>query len=159
MGKPCGACCKNLLPGDSAVDCTRCKGRYHRKCLNISQKDLTKSVDKWFCPLCNAQEPRGDNSNTPVRTLSLTNEDFTNVNIATRRVKLTPTEPYRDQGDSLDSLLQEMQLLRKDMSEIKGKLQSISNGINNCNSRLDTFENRIIQTEARSTRYQVLNTL
>ena len=43
--------------GQSMIECDKCKGWYHSKCLNFSYEQIQKFKDKeWYCPYCNKMD-------------------------------------------------------------------------------------------------------
>lgn len=72
--KDCSGCL-NKLNGSPTVQCSRCQGKYHLSCVNISQVDYDAMPNElrstWVCVICRSKERKGgDNSNTPVRAIS-----------------------------------------------------------------------------------------
>lgn len=67
--------CKKALDGSDFMKCFRCMDKYHYACLNYTLKQFTSLSNtvkaNWVCPSCRCNEPKsGDNSNTPVRSVT-----------------------------------------------------------------------------------------
>ncbi|KAL4704703.1 hypothetical protein ACJJTC_011487 [Scirpophaga incertulas] len=59
--------CGKFLAAQGGATCTLCPTRYHKACLNIPDKaQISKD---WVCPNCKRNNRRGDNSQTPVKSI------------------------------------------------------------------------------------------
>lgn len=69
--KQCGAC-PNPIKGQEYLHCLNCNGFYDLICASVSAskfKIMTKDSRKaWVCDGCRNKRPKGDNTNTPLRT-------------------------------------------------------------------------------------------
>ncbi|KOB75987.1 Neurabin-1 [Operophtera brumata] len=70
----CAAGCCDELDETSCLFCCLCTDYYHHTCMNLSDEQFLgvskEFKDSWVCPSCRSCEPkRGDNSNTPVRSV------------------------------------------------------------------------------------------
>ncbi|CAK1601133.1 unnamed protein product [Parnassius mnemosyne] len=86
----CVACLNEIHNNSGRIDCARCKQYYHNLCINISDKNLKKMSDtqkaSWQCPNCPSKQPRGDNTNTPVKqTASSSSSGTASSNVTTRK--------------------------------------------------------------------------
>lgn len=72
--KNCCSACSNEIVTAEHIKCVTCSLRYHFDCVNnsgIQYKELTTEFkNNWVCPSCRAKQPKGDNTNTPVRQSS-----------------------------------------------------------------------------------------
>lgn len=69
----CGGCTKTLRSSRNlpTVKCLVCELHFHFQCVNIPS--TSKAPRDWKCPNCKVStQKRGDNSNTPVRSLKET---------------------------------------------------------------------------------------
>lgn len=82
--------CPDELDDSQALQCHKCKDRYHVICTRISNQDFIEmSLEMkslWTCDACRCKQPRkGDHSNTPVRNTPVEME------FVTQRVKSRTT--------------------------------------------------------------------
>ncbi|CAK1582243.1 unnamed protein product [Parnassius mnemosyne] len=71
----CNACKKNVKTIESIV-CTQktCNKLYHYLCVGLKADNLKKNVS-WKCPSCEAKQPKGNNSDTPVRVMQCSDDE------------------------------------------------------------------------------------
>lgn len=64
--------CNTTIAGKEFLTCPLCKQKYDLQCANFtvqSFKAMTlEAKRKWECPECASKQPKGDNSNTPLRS-------------------------------------------------------------------------------------------
>lgn len=149
MGKFCGGCYEALTDLQN-MKCTSCTDEFHLQCVNVLQTDFLYVAPKWLCPTCAGKLPRGDNTNKSVRP-SLSPDESINVNTQPRTAKnsnsASPIFISDSDTNALNSLTREIRLMRHDMSQIKTQLNELTAGMKTCNSRLDSFDDRITQSE------------
>lgn len=93
--------CKQTIPNKQYLACLTCKEYYDLECANVTDtqyKNLTKdSKLTWECPECQCKKPKTDNSNTPIRPSSLTNNHTTSPETnVTFRNKPSQSQYYND---------------------------------------------------------------
>lgn len=80
----CGACEKSVKAAERKT-CSTCQTTYHYLCLGITlelfQKENKILKDSWKCPNCKILEKRSDNSNTPVRQVSIASSPVTSTSM------------------------------------------------------------------------------
>lgn len=91
--------CSNRISDRKFLECYKCKDTYDLLCANISEEWFYNIMSKerkqtWECPQCKSQQPKNNNTNTPVRQLmdfpeTITDEN-TNVSYITTRAKSKP---------------------------------------------------------------------
>lgn len=132
----CGECTKPIRIASnktSCIKCTRCLHTFHLLCVNITdKKNLDDSI--WICPLCRCKEPKKDNTNTPVRS------------ITTQLTSLTSPPPA---ASEITTLIEDIKLLRSDIGEIKSQMTSLSDLVKHCVKRLDDQETKFIELNSR----------
>ncbi|XP_069362050.1 putative leucine-rich repeat-containing protein DDB_G0290503 [Maniola hyperantus] len=107
--------------------------RYHFDCIYTSStKSKEFSVDcksNWICPSCRSKQPKGDNTNTPVRgPAGASSETSPSSNITFRRMQ--PSSMSQTQEDiTLDNV---KQLMKEEMNILLSKME------NNLTKTLDT---------------------
>lgn len=74
----CAGCLEAIA--DKCLKCCLCKQNYDLLCANVSEAYYNTSMtikhrNTWRCQMCRCQEPKTDNSNTPVRTASAVFDD------------------------------------------------------------------------------------
>lgn len=67
----CGGCLKPI-ESKQYLRCNFCKLSYDLPCANVSEQRFLNTMFRghkkyWKCLLCKTKQPRGDNSNTPMR--------------------------------------------------------------------------------------------
>ncbi|KAF9822915.1 hypothetical protein SFRURICE_010444 [Spodoptera frugiperda] len=64
----CEACNTDII-NNNCIKCTRCIKQYQKLCISFSDEDLQneKTLNNWLCPHCRSKQPKGNNSNTPIR--------------------------------------------------------------------------------------------
>lgn len=128
--------CLTTINSKEVLKCSECDAYFDLICANVSEKRFYNTMtkehkSKWKCQLCITKRPRGDNTNTPVRTArqeiaekctnapsTSTTADTSNNNITQRR-KGHKNESENESYNSLDvdDLLGETQHKPIDMDE------------------------------------------
>lgn len=72
MANLCAGCHNEILDR-RFLKCSKCNKDYDLECANVPEKRFynTMTIDQknsWKCPLCRSSEPKGDNTNTPIRS-------------------------------------------------------------------------------------------
>lgn len=109
------------------------------------------------CPACRIKVPRTQSSDTPPR--APTPQEGLKVTGMSRAQK-RPAIGSPDRDDTEDestSISNELRLLRLDMAEVILSLKSLSEGMEKCNSRIDSFETRIKALENKDQTIESLN--
>lgn len=110
MSSNCAACLKDSS-SSKALTCPQCQEIYHGLCVGITIHDMSKAqLTAWICPACCNKQPKGDNTNTPIR------RDLSPSDNVTRRKR-----PSSDQCGKC--------LSRDDLSDIVRR--EVTNAINN----------------------------
>lgn len=129
--KKCAGCSKDLLTSE-LLKCTTCSLKYHFECLNISNKkfkDISQEYKTtWVCPSCRSKQPKGDNSNTPVRGSCSNSDSSPTTNVTFRRPlsNMTSDTPGHISLETVKDLIQEsMDRLVTKMEEKIEKLMEI----------------------------------
>lgn len=105
----CVGCLSEIHNNSGRIDCARCKQCYHNLCVNITDKNLKKMPDtqkaNWQCPNCHSKQPRGDNTNTPVKqTSSSSSSAAAPSNVTTRKATKSAGESSIPQVPSSGAL-------------------------------------------------------
>lgn len=121
--KKCAACSGDLTTLEQ-LKCATCSSRYHYDCVNNSNikfKELTIDYKtNWTCPSCRSKQPRGDNSNTPVRAPgNITYDNSPTSNVTLRRTQLS-TQTNIQEPCTLDSV---KQLIQEEMKILLGQIE------------------------------------
>lgn len=150
MTNTCAACCKRIKDAFS-LRCASCDGAYHILCVSMNQDDFQSLSEElrngWTCPACCSKRPKGDNSDTPIR--SSTSSGAAHPNVTLRGVgnsrKAAPVADTQEVTgtDPLKSLISEIRLMREDINDLKNSFNFISETIAQCNARLDIQEQRM----------------
>lgn len=144
--KKCAGCSFDLGILEQ-LKCATCSLRYHYDCINTTNakyKELTTDYKiNWICPTCRSKQPKGDNSNTPVRSSASTAfETSPSSNVTLRRTQLCTQQNKQTDNqelltlDSVRQLIQEerkilLSEIEENMSRImENKLKSMSKEIN-----------------------------
>uniref|UniRef100_A0A2H1W956 SFRICE_028235 n=1 Tax=Spodoptera frugiperda TaxID=7108 RepID=A0A2H1W956_SPOFR len=119
----CEACNTDIM-NNNCIKCTRCNKQYHTLCINLSDEDLQneKNSNKWLCPHCRSKQPKGDNSNTPVRPSTPTSMADITFNVTRRKVNQARTEPQQIASLTTESWRQEIRDIIRE--EIRDALQT-----------------------------------
>ncbi|XP_072939720.1 uncharacterized protein [Epargyreus clarus] len=132
--KKCAGCALDLLTLEQ-LKCNTCFLRYHFECINTSKrkfKEISQDFkSSWVCPTCRSKEPKGDNSNTPVRYTGTTSEVSPTTHVTLRRANpSTTTQSARDFSlddvkeliqEAMDDLLDKMERRMTKVVETKAK--------------------------------------
>lgn len=144
--KDCSACLNNLN-GSPFVQCSRCQGKYHLSCVNISQVDYDDMPNDlrstWVCVMCRSKERKGgDNSNTPVRTISSPQHEY-----VTQRAKpRTTNSSCLSAGNIRDIIREELQNSFK--LQVHPRLTEVQNAITSLEQSLLYFKEELENVKA-----------
>lgn len=118
----CEACNTDIIDND-CVKCVRCNKQYHTLCVNFPNEDVQNehSSNNWLCPHCRSKQPKGDNSNIPVRPSTPTSMADVTFNVTRRKFNQARPEPLQTTGLSSESWRQEIRDIVRE--EIRGALQ------------------------------------
>lgn len=157
MNPFCGAC-QQATKSERTIKCTNCEAIFHQICASLTVSDSVKAKDTWKCPKCRVKGRKSDNTITP-SPASVT--DTSHGAYASSATGTPPPEPVshhrplkrvasgspladnEEFDSSSPSIVSELRLLRKDIAEMKSTLLHLSEGIDKCNNRLDSYECRI----------------
>ncbi|XP_052757632.1 uncharacterized protein LOC113514777 [Galleria mellonella] len=110
-------CCDRSTSSTGTLNCQYCKLKYHLSCLNVNKvlKDISEEDRaKWMCPGCSSKLPKLDNTNTPIRSISLAQQGCeSTLNINTRRGG--QVVPSSTSGVAIDNI---RQAVREELSDI-----------------------------------------
>ncbi|KOB65506.1 Uncharacterized protein OBRU01_22645 [Operophtera brumata] len=158
MNPFCGGC-KQATETERTIKCTICEANYHQICVSLTVSDCVKVKDSWKCPKCRVKGRKSDNTITPILAAGTDTTHSACASSATGTPLPEPVShqrplkraasgsPLADINEELDSsspsIFSELRLLRKDIAEMKSTLLHLSEGIDKCNNRLDSYECRI----------------
>lgn len=135
MANDCSACCSKIT-GNAFMECSneKCRKKYDLKCLKIAFdafKALTIAYKKkWVCPECVCLNPKGGNTETPVRSAVGPSSAFgspplSNVNM--QRGSQARFSPIMLGGDTDSELLTELRKFHSDIvTRLDGQAKTIS---------------------------------
>ncbi|CAK1599060.1 unnamed protein product [Parnassius mnemosyne] len=143
----CSACqrfmTQNAIDG---IKCNVCSSMCHKACLGMKTKDPIPKI--WTCPDCVVNMPKGNNQNTPVRSM--------NKSIQMEMDKPTNTEqiniPAVDNTTSLDAnknLAMELRMFREEMCKTKSELRTFCQEVQDLKALLRSYDERIGNLETR----------
>lgn len=130
VSRKCNACAKPLR-SQEFMECSNCGEIYDLPCINIKKHDFTKFTpeikNQWSCPACKNKQPKQDNSNTPIRNISMEiSETITSRNVNTIRGTQSNVIKKIDTEETLSSIVTELRKLREDMNEMRNTINMIS---------------------------------
>lgn len=136
MAKICSGC-RSEIQNLKYMSCSKCGDLCDLPCLNLSVPEFNAlSADykkNWSCPSCTSNRPKGDNSNTPVRS-TISNDLYSDINVNTKRGSNKKVKTTSELAESDTSILTEIRLLRQEFAEVriefKDNLESVSNTLN-----------------------------
>lgn len=80
--------CKNNISKNEYLACSTCRGKFDLICAGISADSFRQFGEehkkRWSCPECTGKLPRGDNTDTPVRSRN----DYLQTNVSNENVTL-----------------------------------------------------------------------
>lgn len=120
--KKCAGCSLELLTSEQ-LKCSTCSLIYHFDCINTLSKKKFKDISpdyktNWVCPTCRSKLPKGDNSNTPIRSTACTTyDDSPPSNVTLRR-----TNAASMQSPEHLSLQMVKELIQKAMEDLVDRL-------------------------------------
>lgn len=122
----CTACAEDLSTPEQ-IKCVTCSLRYHYDCINTTSKKYKELkndyLNSWVCPLCQSKQPKGDNTNTPVRASSSSNvsHDTSSISNVTLRRPQLHTQTNLQESFTLDNV---KQLIQEEMEILLGKIET-----------------------------------
>ncbi|XP_045501884.1 uncharacterized protein LOC123699064 [Colias croceus] len=128
MANKCNSCGKFFGASDS-TKCNKCNITYHRQCNHISPS--SRNNNKWICKICTT------------KTTSKTVDDTQPESQESDNFEDVSTSP---QGST--SLIQEIKLLRSELSSFRSEISRLSTLVSNFGSRLDSIEERVSHLES-----------
>lgn len=160
--KKCAACLNDLLTPEQ-LKCVTCGLRYHFDCINAPSKkfkELTSDFkSEWMCPSCRLKQPRGDNTNTPVRGSASTSSDTSpSSNVTLRRTQPSSQSQTQEliaienvkqlMKEELDILLVKMEknwskILDNKSKEIFNEINQIKDSLNFINNQYEELKNEL----------------
>lgn len=156
----CNACKKPVRQSEKII-CSRtsCARPYHLVCVGLSSDAVRKS-NAWSCPLCVGKQPRGDNTNTPIRGSELTpiaDADESSY-VTTRKPNLPKASQSEEctadlQSDILCSLRSELSVLirnavKSELCTMKSQISTIESTVNYISAQYDELLKSLKATNA-----------
>lgn len=155
--------CEKPVRQTQKITCTRtsCARSFHFICVGLNSENAKKSTS-WICPLCLSKQPRGDNSNTPIR--SNTEQDPAgNVDDGCSVVPTKKPNPHMSKAvqplecstdhrsDILDSLKGELQVLvrnavKSELGTMEEQMSTIESTVSYMSTQYDDLFNTIKAT-------------
>lgn len=177
--KTCAGCL-HVIETPEYLQCCLCHKIYDLLCANVPDKSLYETImmehkEKWICQGCKNSQPKNDNKNTPVRgtkqavvmpgSPTVEEHESSYRNITFRKASNTKNSPSICAPEtapvgisSVDRLIEEISLLRKDLHEVRSEFRDFKNAIidltasmNLCNQRIDDLSNRVDSLERAQT--------
>lgn len=164
VNKKCAGCALELVTSEQ-LKCNTCNLRYHFDCINTTKrkfKEISQEFKStWVCPACRSKIPKGDNSNTPVRSTCTTSttEISPTSNVTLRRTNLANTsnqsvgnlslENIKELIDeALDGMLDKIErrltkVVETKTSEIFAEMNDIKVSINYLNAQQDDIQKQL----------------
>ncbi|XP_052752645.1 uncharacterized protein LOC128201152 [Galleria mellonella] len=161
--------CLNIIMGKLYLKCHTCRDIYDLSCANVSEKRFNNNMTKehkqaWVCPACRNKQPKGDNTNTPIRQGNLGNlnkssdSEDSQSSYVTQRKKQS-TSLYSHSEDELRRLIKsEMRaslreelpdlirpMLEKELYPLKERLQDLQNTVQYISNQYEDL-NKTIST-------------
>lgn len=135
----CDGCLKPTK-GSNAIRCSSaaCEKTFCSLCINTASISAEKKK-YWKCPDCCAVKKGGDNSHTPVRSSS-----------DSQNVTMRKPEPPREQVETdLSDLTIELRQLTKEITSLRTELGEVTQSLSHCHNRLDEIVLSMKSTDAR----------
>lgn len=143
----CTACGKYISTAGSAI-CSLCPSLYHKACVGLA--DAAAISKDWSCPECKNKLKKGDNSSTPVRSVSGTIvQDNTRPREAVIKPPALPATVMTDNGvhdlrREIAECLNEMREFRKEMADFRVSITYITTRVDGLEQRLEAIEQRSV---------------
>lgn len=177
MSSKCNAC-GDTMHNIQYMECSRieCKKTYDLKCLSISPNVFEAYTqlykNKWVCPECICLLPKGDNSNTPLRSQ---NEKFEASNFVNMSRRGGHQISQRQEQDTEYDLVVEIRELRSDITsrfdeqaerfqqvwqivcEARGEISELQTKIKVLENRVSAFESLEIELREWSAQRHLLS--
>ncbi|XP_052754306.1 uncharacterized protein LOC128201424 [Galleria mellonella] len=161
----CAGCFKKI-ENNLFLSCSICKQAYDLHCANVAEKSFCNAMSHehraaWKCPLCVSKQPKTDNTDTPVRTVTqgvMTRRGAAAVSpVDQLNMSIVSDAPMRgDLDDITDTqmLALEIRRFREELSASRIQMQllnenmaRLSTGLDNCNARVDRLSIRVDNLE------------
>ncbi|KOB51869.1 Uncharacterized protein OBRU01_26997 [Operophtera brumata] len=137
MGKSsCVACGKFLSPIGGAT-CSFCAATFHKACVLI-QGSVSSG---WVCSGCKANQKRGDNSDTPVKTVSESSSS-TSTQVTPQAPAPVLNTETQEMRRELAEYMEELRAYRKEMADFRSVVAAINERLDGLDQRLETIEQR-----------------
>lgn len=144
----CGGCLKPI-EGKQYLRCALCALNYDLSCANVSEQRFLNTMTRehkknWKCMLCKSKQPKGDNSNTPIRAA---NDD----GVTTRRGASKESPPEKVESlpennalnDDIKVLISEVRQFKEEMRATRRQMEELSQTMSRLNDRVDACDVRI----------------
>ncbi|CAG4953623.1 unnamed protein product [Colias eurytheme] len=131
MTNKCNTCGKFIASADG-VKCIKCNTSYHRQCSNLSPD--ARANTKWMCKTCKAKNTSKAVEITPAQC----HDADVFLDVVSPQQKNSP------------SLIDEIKLLRTEISNFRVDMTKLTTLVTNFASRLDSIEERVSHLEAGS---------
>lgn len=158
MANKCEACGKDVVSRDT-MSCSSCTLKYHHQCLNVSAENFKKYSREykasWKCPTCRPKDRKGDNTNTPIRTIApsgslespLCSMDATVLNTIKEQVDVSVRESVaRVMKAELEGFREQMLLLR----DLKESVDFMSEEFDRLSSELKATKEHAAHVESEN---------
>ncbi|KAM3957831.1 LOW QUALITY PROTEIN: uncharacterized protein ACR2FA_008176 [Aphomia sociella] len=167
----CAGCLKSIE--ERYLCCGSCKQFYDLVCANVSEQRFFNTLtpehkESWRCVLCKSKQPKGDNSNTPIRVAfdgvtmqrGAAARNLVELDMSLGDQQPTGMDSLNDTAhdatmeiSDLQSLILEMRMFRSDMKEElranRAQLQLMNQTLSGLAGRVILCENRVDQLEDR----------
>lgn len=141
------AACKKYISMAVAVPCSLCPSRYHKPCIGVP--DSANVSKDWSCPECINKLKKGDNSSTPVRSVSGTTAQSTSCpREIVDESPVLQTTSLADNG--VQDLRRELAECLKELKEFRKEMADFRTSVAFLTSRMDGLEQRLEAVEQRS---------
>lgn len=129
MEKVCAGCSESI-PDRRFLTCSKCSDKYDLFCANVSEKRFYNTMrdehkKSWLCPRCKSNQPKVNNTNTPIRQLLLNSNAMLepgNQNITMRKKSKSNLNNEslvsNDSPPRGDTILEDQEELRSSTDEL-----------------------------------------
>lgn len=136
----CTRCGKFFSAAGDGARCATCSTLYHKQCLNLSPN--TKLTGKWQCKTCIIKK----------NTVQAAND-----NVGSVYSGQTVDDGCSVQAGSTPSLVQELQLLRHEISGLRHEMARLTNMVDSLDKRIESVENRVCSLECQASEQKSQN--
>lgn len=173
MSTKCSGCDSTIFT-IQYMECAKlnCKKTFDLNCLAITTdvfETFTQGYkDEWICPECTCLQPKGDNSDTPIRSVGI-NKTFTpSTFVTTQRGSRRPTQPIL-RGDSECEVLAAIRDFRSEITsrfeeqaqqfqQFWNVLSNTRNELADAQEKIRILENKVNTLESLEVKVQELTT-